>query len=197
MTDPKPSHNRLFFALWPDDAARAACDEAARDLRTRMQPDGYLLKPGRYHITLPYLGDYVSPEQEASAIKVAQLVSLPPFTLTLDQANSFKNREVPWYLAPLETPAELTLLHDHLRDALRGAGVAVERMRFVPHLTVVRNATVALPPTRIKPVVWQVREFVLIRSVLHDQPAEYQVLGRWPLNGTMPSNDPPPQMALF
>lgn len=197
MTDSKPAHNRLFFALWPDDAARAACDEVARDLKLRMQPDGYLLKPGRYQITLPYLGDYVSPEQEAAAIQVAQLVSLPPFTLTLDQANSFKNREVPWYLAPMETPAELTLLHDHLRDALRGAGVAVERMRFVPHLTVVRNATVALPPTRIKPVVWQVKEFVLIRSVLHDQPAEYQVLGRWPLNGTMPSNNPPPQMDLF
>lgn len=195
MTDSKPSHNRLFFALWPDDATRAACAQAARDLKTRMQPDGYLLKPERYHITLPYLGDYVSPEQEAAAIKVAQLVSLPPFNLTLDQANSFKNREVPWYLAPLETPAELILLHDHLRDALKGAGVAVERMRFVPHLTVVRNATVQLPPTRIKPVEWQVREFVLIRSVLHDQPAEYQVLGRWPLNGSMPQ--PPPQMALF
>ncbi len=197
MTDPKPSHNRLFFALMPDEAARTACAEAARDLRTRMQPDGYLLKPERYHITLPYLGDYVSPEQEAAAKQVAQLVSLPPFILTLDQANSFKNREVPWYLAPLETPAELTLLHDHLRDALRNSGVTVERMRFTPHLTVVRNATVGLPPTRIKPVVWQVKEFVLIRSVLHDQPAEYQVLGRWTLDGTLPANHPPPQMTLF
>lgn len=197
MTDSKPVHNRLFFALWPDEATRAACAQAARDLKTRMQPDGYLLKPERYHITLPYLGDYVSPEQEAAALKVAQLVSLPPFNLTLDQANSFRNREVPWYLAPLEVPAELTLLHDHLRDALKGAGVVVERMRFVPHLTVVRNATVQLPPTRIKPVEWQVREFVLVRSVLHDQPAEYQILGRWPLNGVMPRNQPPPQMALF
>jgi len=197
MTDSKFPHNRLFFALLPDDATRAACAEVSRDLKLRMQPDGYLLKPERYHITLPYLGDYVPPEQEIAAKQVAQLVSLPPFTLTLDQASSFKNREVPWYLAPLETPAELTLLHDHLRDALRTAGVMVERMRFVPQLTVVRNATVALPPTRIKPVVWQVKEFVLIRSVLHDQPAEYQVLGRWPLNGVMPSNNPPPQMALF
>lgn len=197
MTDSKFPHNRLFFALWPDDSTRAACAEAARDLKLRMQPDGYLLKPERYHITLPYLGDYVSPEQEAAAKQVAQLVSLPPFTLTLDQANSFKNREVPWYLAPLETPAELTLLHDHLRDALRNGGVAVERMRFTPHLTVVRNATVALPPTRIKPVEWEVKEFVLIRSVLHDQPAEYQVLGRWPLNGVWRPKQQPPQMPLF
>lgn len=197
MVDSKAPHNRLFFALIPDEATRAACAEAARDLKTRMQPDGYLLKPERYHITLPYLGDYVSTEQEAAAKQVAQLVSFPPFTLTLDQASSFKNSEIPWYLAPLEAPPELTLLHDHLRDVLRKSGVTVDRMRFTPHLTVVRNATVGLPPTRIKPVVWQVKEFVLIRSVLHGQPAEYQVLGRWSLNGTTPPNGPPPQMTLF
>lgn len=197
MTESKPVHNRLFFALWPDDATRAQCAEVSRDLKLRMQPDGYLLRPERYQITLPYLGDYVSPEQEMAAKQVAQLVSLPPFTLTLNQAGSFKSREMPWYLAPLEAPPELTLLHDHLRDALRSAGVTVERVRFTPHLTVVRNATVTLPPTRIKPVEWQVKEFVLVRSVLHDQPSEYQLLGRWPLNGTMPSNHPPPQMALF
>ena len=197
MTEDPRRHNRLFFALWPDDATRAACAEAARDLKLRMQPDGYLLRPERYHLTLPYLGDHVPPQQEAAARQVAQLVSLPPFTLTLEQAGSFRNREVPWYLAPLETPPELLLLHDHLRDALRQAGVNVERMRFAPHLTVVRNATMTLPPTRIRPVVWQVKEFVLIRSVLHGQPVEYQLLGRWPLHGAMPSGDTRTQMALF
>ena len=114
MADPKAPHNRLFFALMPEDATRAACAEAARDLKTRMQPDGYLLKPERYHITLPYLGDHVSSEQEAAAKQVAQLVSFPPFTLTLDQASSFKNNELPRYLAPLEPPPELTLMHASL-----------------------------------------------------------------------------------
>lgn len=190
-------HNRLFFALWPDDITRAACAETARDLKLRMQPDGYLLRPERYHITLPYLGDHVPSAQEAGALRVAQLVSLPPFTLTLDLAGSFKNREVPWYLAPRETPPQLILLNDHLRDALRAGGVTVERMRFVPHLTVVRNASVVLPPTQVKAVVWEVTEFVLIRSVLHQQPAEYQLLGRWPLNGVWQPEKPPPQMKLF
>lgn len=190
-------HNRLFFALWPDEVTRAACAEAARDLRLRMQPDGYLLRPERYHLTLPYLGDHVPPALEAAALKVAQLVSLPPFTLTLDQAGSFRNRDVPWYLAARETPPELTLLHDHLRDALRAAGVTVEKMRFSPHLTVMRNVSIALPLTQVKPVTWAVKEFVLIRSVLHRQPAEYQVLGRWPLEGVMPSAKPLAQMDLF
>jgi 2'-5' RNA ligase len=189
--------NRLFFALWPDDATRAACAGVARDLKTRMQPDGYLIRPERYHLTLPFLGDTVPPEKEAAALQVAHLVSFPPFTLTLDQANSFKNREIPWYLAPREAPRELRLLHDCLRDALRVAGVVPERLRFVPHLTVVRNAGHALPPTQIAPVVWAVNEFVLIRSLLHSQPVEYQVIGRWPLNGVLTAEKPPPQMNLW
>ncbi|TXH06173.1 MAG: RNA 2',3'-cyclic phosphodiesterase [Nevskiaceae bacterium] len=189
--------NRLFFALWPDEAARAACAAAARDLKLRMQPDGYLLRPERYHLTLTYLGDAVPPAQEQAALQVARRMSLPPFTLLLDQAGSFRNREVPWYLAARETPPELTLLHDRLRDELRAAGVAVERMRFAPHLTVVRNASVALPPTRIEPVRWAVNEFVLIRSVLHRQPAVYELLGRWPLDGRMPAPPSTEQMTLF
>ena len=184
--------NRLFFALWPDDATRAACAAVARDLKLRMQPGADLLQPEHYHITLPYLGDAVSEEQQQAALQVAQRVSLPPFTLTLDQAGSFKNRDVPWYLCPQQTPPELGLLHDHLRDALRVDGVTVQRKHFVPHLTVVRNASVALPLTQIRPVQWRVLEFVLIRSV---QPGEYQLLGRWPLNGQW--QPPPEQHALF
>jgi 2'-5' RNA ligase len=124
-------------------------------------------------------------------------VSSPPFTLTFGQACSFRNLEVPWYLAPQETPSQLTHLYDRLRDDLRVAGVAVERMRFAPHLTVVRNASVMLPPTQVRPVVWAVKEFVLIRSVLHRQPAEYQLLGRWPLNGEGLPEKLPAQMNLW
>lgn len=193
MTEP----NRLFFALWPDEATRAACSEAARGLKLRMQPGGRLTAPERYHLTLAFLGDRVPPEHEAAARQVAHLVSSAPFTLTLDQAMSFRKREIPWFLAPRESPPELQELHDALREALRQAGVAPERMRFAPHLTVLRNAGQMLPPTSIRPVAWPVREFVLMRSVLTRQPPEYEVLGRWPLTGSPGVRSRPAQMNLW
>ncbi|MGH8506859.1 MAG: RNA 2',3'-cyclic phosphodiesterase [Stenotrophobium sp.] len=189
--------NRLFFALMPDAVARTACEAAVRDLKLRMQPQGRWINAQRYHMTLLFLGDEVTPEQEQKALAVAHRVSSPPFMLTLNQALGFRNREIPWVLTPQEVPLELTQLHDRLRDALRAAAVPPERLRFSPHLTVLRNGGQMLPLTRIGPVSWQVDEFVLIRSVLRQQPAQYQILGRWPLNGVAGPDRTPAQMNLW
>ena len=189
--------NRLFFALLPDDATRAACEVLARDLKLRMQPGGYPVNALRYHLTLLFLGDFVTPQQEETAIEVAHRVSSEPFMLSLDQAMSFRNREIPWVLVPRQAPVALQLLHDRLRQALRDVGVLPDRMRFAPHLTVLRNAGQVLPVTQVGPLSWPVREFVLIRSVLHRQPARYEVIGRWPLAGTGHESKAPAQMNLW
>jgi 2'-5' RNA ligase len=184
--------NRLFFALWPGEAVRAACQAAARQLNIRMPSGGYLSKPERYHITLLFLGDRVLPAHQDAALKAAALVHAPPFTLTLDHASSFRNREIPWWLGARTLPPELNTLYARLRDAMVQANVPLERMRFVPHLTIARNAKLALPPTPIEPIAWDVGEFALIRSRLDLQPVRYDVLGRWPLDG---GADTPPSPA--
>lgn len=191
--------NRLFFALWPDDAVRTACAQAARDLKLRVQPGGYLIRPERYHITLLFLGDFVPAEKEAAARQAASLLRAAPFTLALDRAGSFsRNRQIPWWLGTRETPVGLSALYHDLREALVGAGVQPDRMKFVPHLTVIRDAHRALPDTAIKPVSWGVKEFVLIRSLLQRQPVEYELLGRWPLvEGAQAPGKSPAQMNLW
>ncbi|MEQ1440174.1 RNA 2',3'-cyclic phosphodiesterase [Fontimonas sp. SYSU GA230001] len=181
--------NRLFFALWPDDAVRAAIAEAARKLRMRMQPGGYLARPERYHLTLLFLGDAVPARDEAAAIAAAAQVRVAPFTLQLDHAGSFRNRHIPWWLGSHAPPAQLHELHDRLREVLRQADVSIDRMRFVPHLTILREARQPLPPTAIAPVEWPVTEFVLVRSRLDLNPVEYEVIGRWPLR---PGDGAPP-----
>lgn len=184
--------NRLFFALWPNDAVRAACHEAARRLRVQLQPGGHASAPERYHLTLLFLGDQVLPRHEAAALQAARAVKAPPFGLPLDQAGSFRNaRAVPWWLGARRTPAGLSLLHERLRDALLRADVPVERMRFTPHLTIWR-ADRALAPTPIPAIEWPVDEFVLIRSRLDRQPVTYEILGRWPLDGAADAPPPPP-----
>jgi 2'-5' RNA ligase len=52
---------------------------------------------------------------------------------------------------------------------------------FSPHLTVLREVRKPLPPTPFEPVLWPVREFVLVDSVSGTHPA-YRLLGRWPLH---------------
>ena len=66
--------NRLFFALWPNEAVRTACHSAAKQLNIRLPSGGYLSKPERYHITLLFLGDRVPKAQEEAALKAAAMV---------------------------------------------------------------------------------------------------------------------------
>jgi 2'-5' RNA ligase len=188
--------NRLFFALWPDDAVRRACAEAARELRLKMQPSGYMSNPERYHITLLFLGDTVPPEQEQAAIEAAAAVRAAPFQLNLDSAGSFRNRQVPWWLAPRESPRALAELYESLHEAMMAARVVPDRMKFVPHLTVLRDAHKALPSTAIKPVEWPVRDFVLVRSRLDLQPVRYEIVESWPLKAE-PGVSPPGQLGLW
>ncbi len=179
MTDRQP--NRLFFALWPDDATRAACDAAARRLRARLQPGGRPERPERLHATLLFLGDDVPPEQEAAALQAAAGVQATPFTLTLDRAGSFPRRRSLWWLGCRRPAAEAIDLHDGLRAALRSAGVAYDLKAFTPHVSILRDAQKSLAATPIDPIAWPVTGFALVRSLLHVQPAQYHVVSHWPL----------------
>lgn len=188
--------NRLFFALWPDDAVRLAAHSAAKALKVKMQPGGHLAALERYHITLLFLGDFVSEDNQAAAMDAAAGLRAAPFTLTLDQAGSFKSAKIPWWLGPRQVPDALTRLYRGLYDQMVEAHVVPERMKFAPHLTVLRDAGLALPKTGIEPIQWEIKDFVLVRSRLDLKPVRYDLLGRWPL---VEADAPPPkaQMSLF
>ena len=56
-TPPQPRY-RLFFALLPDEATRARIHQAAVQLQAQHAPRGRWIDPGRYHLTLQFLGSY-------------------------------------------------------------------------------------------------------------------------------------------
>jgi RNA 2',3'-cyclic 3'-phosphodiesterase len=173
--------NRMFFALWPDETTRAACDAAARRLRARLQPGGRPERAERLHATLLFLGDDVPANEEAAAHEAAGKLRSRPFTLTLDRAGSFPRRRSLWWLGCQQTPPEALALSDGLRAALRIAGVRYDLKAFTPHVSILRDAGQALAPTPIEPIAWPVRAFVLVRSRLDVQPAQYHVVSQWPL----------------
>ncbi|MGQ0697051.1 MAG: RNA 2',3'-cyclic phosphodiesterase [Panacagrimonas sp.] len=175
--------DRLFFALWPDEATRSELGAAATHLRQKLRPVGRWIGAHRYHLTLHFLGDYATLPQALAqrAAEAAAKVRSPRFELKLDQAGSFGNRSIPWWLGPEHAPPELKQLWRAIRDALQAHSVPYDtKLRLTPHITVLRDAAHVLAPTPVPAVEWKVDQFVLIHSHLGEASA-YRVLGSWPL----------------
>lgn len=191
--------NRLFFALWPGAAVRDAIAQAARDLRVRMPSGGRAVDPERFHLTLAFLGNAVSDDQQTALLQTAANLQMPQFELRLDTAGSFRKPQGPWWLGCSQPPEALHALHDRLRDLALACDLSTDRGRFVPHVTIARQARASLPPTRVQPIDWMVCEFTLVRSLLDAQAPAYEILGRWRLDGTSSANTTGriEQMGLF
>ena len=180
------SHN-LFFALWPDDDVRERIVSASHHLKKRHAPRGRWIKPHRYHLTLRFLGEHSTlPDPLIAACRAAgDAVRTPPFSFSLDAAGSFPNRKIPWWLGCHAMPAALDALWDYLSRGLRANGIAIdEPAPRVAHVTIVRDADRPLAPERIAPIVWPVRDFVLVDSLLGAE-SSYTILRRWPLAAAM------------
>jgi 2'-5' RNA ligase len=172
---------RLFFALWPGEALRRSIAQAAQAITDRANFKGSRVAPERYHLTLLYLGD-LHPQYARRAQDAAASVSAAPFELVLDRAGYFPGAKVFW-IGPEQAPPALTDLWQQLRDAMKSRHVPHERQGLRPHVTCLRRVERPAQPVSIKPLRWQVQEFVLIHSVLTGPP-EYRVLARWPLSGS-------------
>lgn len=175
--------HHLFFALSLDAATRAAIAAAAQSLRASHAPAGRWLREARYHLTLLYLGSYsqLPDEVVARVCAAASRVRGEAFTLHLDRFSSFGNRAIPLWLGPSRIPAALAALHAALAAELARAGVrGAHATSFVPHVTVLRDASRAFEAACEPAVDWPVDEFVLIDSHIVP-PSPYRVLDRWPL----------------
>ena len=175
-------HN-LFFALVPGDDVRARIAAAARELERSLAPLGRWLKPARYHLTLQFLGQHAQfPSSLAErAIDAGDAVIATAFELVLDRAGSFGVRRIPGWLGCSRVPAGLRSLSDALAQALRAHGVpAADPARFVPHVTVLRDAEEPISFVLPQAVAWPVGSFALIDSRVQP-PAPYRVLREWPL----------------
>jgi len=191
--------DRLFFALWPDEAMRAQLGSAATHLRQKLRPEGRWVGTHRYHLTLHFLGDYPGlPEALTQrAMEAAAAVRSPRFDLPIEQAGSFRNRSIPWWLGPSQSSAPLKQLWRALRDALQAHSVPYDtKLRLSPHVTVLRDATQVLAPTPVPLVTWPVESFALIHSHLGVD-SRYHILGTWPLSADVPTAAPDVQLGLW
>ena len=169
---------RVFFALWPDAAARDRIAATARDVVRRA--GGRAPRPENHHMTLAFVGD-VAPARIPALESIGDVAAraVEPFALTLDRVGEFHHTGIAW-LGCGEAPDELEWLVDALRGALAVGAFPVEGRRFRAHLTLARRCgTVAV--ATIAPVAWRVESITLAASETRPAGALYRELTRRPL----------------
>ncbi|MDD2729106.1 RNA 2',3'-cyclic phosphodiesterase [Malikia sp.] len=154
MTQPGP---RLFLALWPDAAGRAALREQA--LCWGWPDAARRYEEADWHLTLHFLGRL--PSDRLAGLRAGLAVDFEPFELMLDRAELWRGIAV---LTCEQIPPPLLRLHAALGQALRRLGLAPDPRPYRPHLTLARSAIGALMPPEPPAIAWPVRGYALVRS---------------------------------
>lgn len=183
---PRTGRCRLFFALFPSEAAIEQILELGTGLKGQFALTGKLHAPNRLHLTLDHLGDFESMPYDAvkAACEAASgfQARSSRFSVQLDRVVSF-GRHAEKRPLVLRDSGEANLMLKAFRinlwDALAAKDVpGGPRSSFTPHVTLLYDAQVVSEHT-VNAVTWEAHEFVLLHSAM--QETRYETLGRWPL----------------
>jgi 2'-5' RNA ligase len=155
--------DRLFLAVVPPAEVAERIARLARHLRIGHELRGKPLAPEHFHVTLCPLGDGVGvpPELVTLATERAAGIAMPSFKVAFDRVGSFRNGA--FVLRGDDSTIGLEILQQRLSDALDGRPRPARP--FTPHLTLLRDRHL-VPEHDISPIEWEVREIVLVHSLL-------------------------------
>jgi RNA 2',3'-cyclic 3'-phosphodiesterase len=175
---------RVFFALWPDADAAARLHTIAQ--RWYGALGGRVMREDSLHVTLVFIGE-VALHRLPDLRAVAGGIRLPGFRLAFDRSGCWRHNRIA-YLGMRETPEALRSLQSELAAGLRAADFSIEARSFSPHITLLRKANcqeIVVAATKenpaTEPVVWTVRDFVLVMSSVGANGSRYEQIGAWPL----------------
>ena len=166
---------RLFFALWPDEAARIAL--AARAEEIARLAGGCKVPAANLHLTLVFLGE-VDATARARLERVAAGVAADAFTIELDTIGGFRRAQVAW-AGCRKSPPELLALQAALERGVREAGFRPDERPYAPHLTLARRVRDAVAARAMEPASWRATSFALVESGRGD--SAYRTVADWPL----------------
>lgn len=167
---------RLFFALWPTPAVAAALAALTVDVTT-----GRPMRLETLHLTLAFVGDVPASRFAALQACADQVFADSAWrapTIALDRLDYWPRQRIVW-AGCSQVSADLQQLADTLTQHLASAGFAMAVRPFVPHVSLLRNAS-PLAAT-IPAIVWTPDQVVLVRSRPMQGVAAYQPLRHWPL----------------
>ncbi|GAB4121487.1 MAG: hypothetical protein Fur0026_13240 [Sideroxydans sp.] len=173
-------HRRLFFALWPRLAERAAL--AAWQAPLHELCGGKPMRPDTLHCTLVFLGGVAEYRLEALC-RAAREVAFREFALTLAAAHYWGHNHIV-YAAPSTLASAHAALVQTLEHALRKHRFHFEARPYRAHVTLLRHAQWSDTPLPPLPAVrWRVADFALVQSLSDGQGARYEVLCRFNAQG--------------
>jgi len=177
---------RLFFALWPSDACRAALAAAAAPAVLAI--DGMPVPPGNFHVTLAFIGA-VPGRTFADCVQAGGQAPKPAVELTFDAVEYWARPKVAVAM-PVAVPDAGRAIEAGLWSALEPFGFERDVRPWRPHLTLVRK--VRRPPPdnlRMAPIdppaapAWRL---ALVESIARPEGVRYKPLAEWPLRGDSP-----------
>jgi 2'-5' RNA ligase len=168
---------RLFFALWPDEAAREQLAALAQDVA--LVAEGKPVPGEKIHLTLAFLGE-IPGDRQAEAVRVGEETRGAAFRLDVDRVGSFRRARVAW-AGCSQPPESLIELQSALAANLASKGFALEERPFAAHLTLARKIARPLPPASIPAIGLQATDLALVLSEAGT--GRYTTLESWPLRG--------------
>ncbi|WP_255411213.1 RNA 2',3'-cyclic phosphodiesterase [Blastococcus sp. TF02-09] len=177
----------MFFAVDPPEAARTHLEQAIGPLRNLPGAPRWT-DPGRWHLTLLFLGAVQHPLLPELVARAASAVTVaPPMRLRLAGGGRFgsaRRPSVAW--AGLDGDVRpLTDLAARLAAGARTLGLPVEERPFRPHLTLGRwrtghpaDGTLTDRLASYRGPFWPVTEVRLWQSFLGPAP-RYETVGAW------------------
>lgn len=165
---------RLFIALWPTLAVRAAL-RARRDA-IGWPPRASVVADERLHLTLHFIGDV--PHEVWPHLLPALQWPCPRIDFALGPAELWRHGLA--VLPVIAVPEPLLALHAALAGALARLGLPVEQRPFRPHVTLARRAAGARLPPPAEPLRWRTDGYVLVNS---DPLDGYRLLARYGARG--------------
>ncbi len=169
--------NRIFFALWPDDALRERLHRASNTIP--VERPARRVSHFNLHLTLHFIGN-VYLDQVTCLQQQARQVDGDAFDFNIDCQGYFSKPRVAW-LGCSETPAALSELHQRLGQRLQLCDYQPETRRYNPHVTVARKINRIPELESFEPIPWKVEQFALVEVHQIDNGVQYRVIETYPL----------------
>jgi 2'-5' RNA ligase len=174
--------DRLFFAAIPNADTAARICRLAEVLKRARKFEGKIITPDRLHVTLFSLDRSRGLREHIvrTACEAAAEVRMKPFEVSFDRTSSFRGKpgNHPFVLLGDNGLSRLMSFRRTLGAAMMRNGLRRRaNADFTPHVTLlydIRN----VEEQPIEPILWTVRELVLIHSM-----RGHAHLARWPLRG--------------
>jgi 2'-5' RNA ligase len=173
---------RVFFALWPDAAARERL--AALAAAVAHERGGRAVAAANLHVTLAFVGSVAAGRVDAlcdageGAARPAHAIDV-----SLERLGGAHDGELVW-LAPRSVPAELLALHERLDAELRNRSFPVEPRAFRPHVTLARRCVRRGARAAVEPIAWRATRVALMVSATLAGGSEYRELAAWRLGAS-------------